>query len=158
MKMEVRASIEWIRGPFVLPTLVLTSTASLALATARDAGAIVVWHCHVGADELNDTVRRAWRFLSDEVAPPSRYILSRRAYLWDGLDEARLRVIQPSIDAFSPKNQALDDPTTEAILAAAGVLEGEPARDPEFTRHDGGTDVVKRRWGSGPTSASATTS
>jgi trehalose synthase len=109
-----------------------------------DAGAIVVWHCHIGADEPNDTVRRAWRFLLDEVEPARRYIFSRREYLWEGLDPDRLRVIQPSIDAFSPKNREMDDRTVESILRAVGFLDGQPAAAPTFTRRDGGTDVVAR--------------
>jgi len=108
-----------------------------------DAGAIVIWHCHIGADEPNDTVRRAWRFLLDEVEPARRYIFSRREYLWDGLDPDRLRVIQPSIDAFSPKNEALDHRDVDAILRAAGLIDGEPVTAPTFARRDGGTDVVK---------------
>jgi trehalose synthase len=119
-----------------------------------DVGAIVIWHCHIGADEQNDVVREAWDFLHDEVTPARRYILSRREYLWEGLDPARLRVIQPSIDAFTAKNQPLDDGGVEAILKATGLIEGEPAAAPTFTRRDGGTDIVKRPLmltdGSGP--------
>ena len=109
-----------------------------------DAGAIVIWHCHIGADEPNDIAREAWAFLLDEVTPARRYILSRRQYLWEGLDPARLRVIQPSIDAFSPKNQPLDDRGVDAILKATGLIEGEPTAAPTFTRRDGGADIVKR--------------
>jgi trehalose synthase len=108
-----------------------------------DAGAVVVWHCHIGADEPNDTVRQAWQFLLDEVEPARRHIFSRREYLWDGLDPDRLRVIQPSIDAFSPKNQALDERNVDAILRAVGLIEGAPEVMPTFTRRDGDTNVVK---------------
>jgi trehalose synthase len=107
--------------------------------------AAVVWHCHIGADKPSDTVRRAWDFLIHHVTPADRYVFSRAGYLWDGLDPALLRVIQPSIDAFSPKNQALDEPTADAILKAAGLLDGEPAVPPVFTRRDGSTGTVRHR-------------
>jgi hypothetical protein len=48
-------------------------------------------------------------------------------------------MIAPSIDAFSPKNQALSPPTVAAILAAAGVrAEGLSEARPAVTRMDGG--------------------
>jgi trehalose synthase len=118
-------------------------TAGLIPALKR-CGARVVWHCHIGADEPNDHMRRAWRFLAGEVAPADRHIFSRPHYLWDGLPPDRLRVIQPSIDAFSPKNQHLDPATVDAILTAAGVLEGTPPAA-SFRRSSGETGTVSRR-------------
>lgn len=107
-------------------------------------GAVVIWHCHIGADSPNADVRRAWTFLRDQVAPADRYIFSRAEYLWDGLAPDRLRVIRPSIDAFSAKNQHLEPRTVEAILKTAGVLDGEAGAPPSFTRKDGGTGTVSR--------------
>lgn len=108
----------------------------------KDRGATVVWHCHIGVEEPNDAVRRAWTFLIDAVSPADRYIFSRRDYLWEGLDPARHRVIRPSIDPFSAKNADLDPQATVAILRAAGVMAGDPARPPAFVRRDGGTGIV----------------
>jgi trehalose synthase len=119
-------------------------TAGLIPALKRR-GATVIWHCHIGVDEPNEHVRRAWRFLLDHVAPADRYLFSRPDYLWDGLAPDRLRVIQPSIDAFSSKNQHLDPPDTEAILTAAGVLPGTPARAAAFRRSTGETARISRR-------------
>lgn len=112
--------------------------------TLRKRGAAVVWHCHIGADEPNDLVRRAWQFLADDVFPADRYIFSRAGYLWDGLDPDRLRVIRPSIDPFAPKNQPLDPAAVDAILKAAWVIDGEPAGAAQFIRKDGSTGTVAR--------------
>jgi trehalose synthase len=107
-------------------------------------GAQVVWHCHIGVDEPNDTVREAWRFLIDYVAAAHRYIFSRSAYLWDDLDPDGLRAIAPSIDAFAPKNQNLDSQTVDAILRTTGVIDGDPESSPTYTRSDGETGTVSR--------------
>jgi trehalose synthase len=79
----------------------------------KELGAQVVWHCHIGTDTPNDLTRRAWSFLSDDVSAADAFIFSRAGYLWDGLDPARMRVIQPSIDPFSPKNIDLSNPDTQ---------------------------------------------
>ena len=116
-------------------------TAGLIPALKRR-GAHVVWHCHIGTESANDIVRRAWAFLIDQVTPADRYIFSRRDYLWDGMDPARHRVIRPSIEPFSAKNQHLADDSTVDILRAAGVLAGEPVRTPMFALRDGGQATV----------------
>jgi trehalose synthase len=111
----------------------------------KDSGAIVIWHCHIGTEKPNDLVRTAWTFLMDCVSPADRYIFSRRDYLWDGLDAKRHQVIQPSIDAFTPKNSHLDRAAVEAILVAAGVVDGSGEGAPTFVRHDGEPGVVAHR-------------
>jgi trehalose synthase len=88
-------------------------------------GAIVVWHCHIGTDRPNDATRAAWRFLHEYVAGADRYIFTRPGYLWDRLSPGKLRVIQPSINPFSPKNRALSTSDVEA-RAASVVPEGSP--------------------------------
>jgi trehalose synthase len=111
----------------------------------RDHGVPVIWRCHVGLDLPNDVARRAWRFLIPYVERADAYIFSRRDFAWEGLDESRIAVIAPSIDAFSPKNQALDRDTVEAILASAGLLRGSAnGASPSFTREDGSPGRVDR--------------
>ena len=96
----------------------------------KEAGLAVVWRCHIGVDHPNDVARAAWRFLLPYVEPADAYVFSRRAYLWDGLDEAKAWVMPPVIDPFSPKNEDLDDERVAAILAEveeeATILETEP--------------------------------
>lgn len=107
-------------------------------------GVKVVWRCHVGLDDPNDTARRAWNFLLPYIAKADAYIFSRPAFAWEGIDIARLRIIAPSIDAFAPKNQELEPSAVEAILGASGLMESS-AEGPTFTRFDGTPGKVSRQ-------------
>lgn len=109
-----------------------------------DAGARVVWRCHVGIDLPNDLAREAWRFLLPHVAPAAAYIFSREAFAWHDLDGARVVIIPPSIDAFSAKNQPLGADAVAAILAAARIREGAGAAHAQFEREDGTRGRVDR--------------
>ena len=86
-----------------------------------DTGAPVIWRSHVGIDPPNDLARQAWRFLIGYIEPATAYVFSHRAYLWDGLDPAKLTVIAPSIDAFSPKNHPMSFTGVTAVLRVAGL-------------------------------------
>jgi trehalose synthase len=99
----------------------------------------------VGLDSPNDLARSAWQFLLDHVRPADAYVFSRRGFAWEGLEERKISVIPPVIDAFSPKNQDLDDTQVRSILAAAGLLPGDPPGTPSFLREDGSPGVVGRR-------------
>jgi trehalose synthase len=114
------------------------------VAPLRRHGAQVVWRCHVGVDVPNDIVRSAWSFLLPHVADAERLVFSRSAFVWEGLDRARVAVIPPSIDAFTPKNQPLPPRAVESILRAAGI-HAEPSNAPAaFTRVDGTPGRVER--------------
>jgi trehalose synthase len=109
----------------------------------RSAGHPVIWRCHVGVLDPNDLVRQAWDFLRPMVMPADAYIFSTRGFVWDGLDPARLTIVPPSIDPFSPKNGAITAEQQRAILVAAGLIAGDS--DPDhavFTRLDGSTAQV----------------
>jgi trehalose synthase len=110
----------------------------------RETGAKVVWRCHVGLDTPNECARRAWRFLEDDVRQADAYVFSREAFAWEGLDDDRIVVIAPSVDAFSAKNQELEPDRVEAILAAAGIVEGD-ASGATFERGDGSEGRVEHR-------------
>jgi trehalose synthase len=112
----------------------------------RGRGTPVIWRCHVGLDLPNDLARRAWSFLLPYVQEADAYVFSREAFAWEGLDESKVAVIPPSIDAFSPKNQELDPHSVHAILAAAGIVKDHtsPAH-PSFTRGDGSRGRVDRQ-------------
>jgi trehalose synthase len=121
-------------------------TAGLAPALKRQ-GAVVIWSCHVGIDTPNDLARTAWEFLRPAVQEADAYVFSRATYCREGLDRARLAVIPPCIDAFAPKNQALESPTVAAVLQTAGILEDPAAtvETPGFRRLDGSPGRVVRR-------------
>jgi trehalose synthase len=111
-----------------------------------DAGVPVIWRAHIGLDLPNDAARAAWRFLLPYVEPANAYVFSRPAYAWEGLDRDRVSVIAPSIDAFSPKNQAMAFTNVTAVLRAAGVAADHhhPSRG-VFERLNGTTDRVQRQ-------------
>jgi trehalose synthase len=119
-------------------------TAGLA-GPLRRRGVRVVWRCHVGVDHPNSEAREAWRFLLPFVRDAEAYVFSRASFGWDDLDRDRLVVIPPSIDAFAPKNQDLDENTARAILRCAGIEAGECSSDAVFLRQDGTPGRVDRR-------------
>jgi trehalose synthase len=96
----------------------------------KEAGLTVVWRCHIGVDEPNDAAREAWDFLRPYVEPADAYVFSRRAYLWEGLEERKTWIMPPVIDPFSPKNEDLDDDWIAAVLAEveeeATILQEQP--------------------------------
>ncbi len=109
-------------------------------------GVPVVWRAHIGLDVPNDAAREAWRFLTPYVEGASAFVFSRLAYAWEGLDRARLTIIPPSIDAFSPKNQAMSFTSVTAVLRAAGLAADHHHRSRAvFERLDGSTGRVERR-------------
>jgi len=120
-------------------------TAGLA-ARLKQRGAVVVWRSHVGAENPNGLVHKAWEFLAPFVREVDACVFSRHAYVPDWTMTLRTMVIQPSIDAFSPKNQDLSDDQVRSILGHVGLL-GAGALDgvtPTFTRYDGSPGRVDR--------------
>jgi trehalose synthase len=108
----------------------------------KEAGALVIWRCHVGLDVPNDLARNAWRFLVPHVKEADAHVFSRQVFVWEGLQPDKTTIIPPSIDAFSPKNQDLKDETVTAVLCAAGLSEEPTDATPEFTREDGSPGLV----------------
>lgn len=110
-----------------------------------DRGAAVMWRCHVGVDVANDLARDAWRFLTGYVTGADAYVFSREAFVWEGLDRARLAIIPPSIDAFSPKNADMSASVVTGVLAAARVQDAGGGGGPAvFARLDGTPGRVDR--------------
>ncbi|MGH2807701.1 MAG: glycosyltransferase [Actinomycetota bacterium] len=97
----------------------------------------VVWRCHVGLDFPNDLARNAWAFLMPYVQDADDYVFSREAYAWEGLRKERISIIPPSIDAFAPKNQAMQPENVGAILDATRLVAGSTQGPPVFRRWDG---------------------
>jgi trehalose synthase len=112
----------------------------------RRLGALVVWRCHIGHEDLLDPhVAEGWSFLEPYLREVDATVFSRAAYVPACCRAGRAEVIRPSIDPFSAKNQALGPATTRAILVQAGLVEG-PLRGeaPIFTREDGAPGRVDR--------------
>jgi trehalose synthase len=110
----------------------------------KSAGVSVVWRCHVGVDQPNDLVREAWEFLRGDVSEADAYVFSRRAFAWDGLEEEKLWLVPPSIDAFSPKNEDLDEEAVRSILTVTGLGHGDHFSRALYLRHDGSRARVDR--------------
>lgn len=111
----------------------------------KAAGATVIWRCHIGIDRPDELTRRAWDFLRPDVEAADAYVFSRRPYVWEGLDPARARVMAPSIDPLSPKNQELGPEAVEDIVGVIGLGHSSPGRAPTFARADGSPARVERR-------------
>ena len=116
------------------------------VAPLLERGVPVIWRSHVGLDVPNDRAREAWRFLVGYVEPADAYVFSRPGYTWEGLDEAKVTVIPPSIDAFAPKNHAMSFTSVTAVLRAAGLAADhhQPSRA-IFERLDGSVGKVVHR-------------
>ena len=114
------------------------------LVPALPDGIPVVWRSHIGRDAPNAYAQEAWAFLLAYIRPADGWIFSRPDYVPPGLDPARVTIIAPSVDAFSPKNQELDPDAVAAILTTAGLIAGTGGGVPSFTRHDGTPGRVDR--------------
>jgi trehalose synthase len=101
----------------------------------RELGAHVVWRCHVGHDGANEWTERAWAFVRPYVEAAHAHVFSREPFAPDWIDRGRLRVIPPSIDPFTAKNQELGPDETLAILEGAGLLDADDVEpDPRIRR------------------------
>lgn len=108
----------------------------------KEAGAVVLWRCHVGLDTPNETARNAWAFLRPFLGEADSYIFSRKAFVWDDLTTEKIEIIPPSIDAFSPKNQDMTEEEVDAVLVGAGITDGSSSVSPTFSRIDGSEGVI----------------
>jgi trehalose synthase len=120
-------------------------TAGLAAPLAQ-AGARVVWRCHIGVDWEDKVTRAGWDFLRPHLAAAEACVFSRRTYVPSWIPAGKAWIIPPSIDPFSPKNQQLADGTVRAVLVKLGVLDdgAAPMVPATFVRRDGGQDVITR--------------
>ena len=106
----------------------------------------LIWRAHIGLDLPNDIARETWSFLTPYLEDADAYVFSRETFTWEGLDPARVSVIPPSIDAFSPKNHAMAFTSVTAVLRAAGLAAGEHQRHRAvFERLDGSVGSVERQ-------------
>jgi trehalose synthase len=107
-------------------------------------GATVIWRCHIGLDLPNDIARGAWSFLLPYMDAADAFVFSREAFRWEGLESARVEIVPPSIDAFSPKNQQMDPDTVEAIVVRTQLVRDHTNGNPTFVRADGSPGRVDR--------------
>lgn len=111
----------------------------------REAGAHVVWRCHVGCDIDNEWTNRAWDFLRPHVEPADAFVFSRAEFAPSWVPAETTHVIPPSLDPFSAKNQPMSPRAVRTLLGQVGLLDGVEALSPaSFVRRDGTFGVVAR--------------
>ena len=109
-------------------------------------GATVVWRCHIGAASTNHNTNQAWSFLRPYLDLAEAFVFSRAEYAPPWMPPAKVWVIPPSIDPFSPKNQEFDDSRVRAIMSRIGLLDDRTVTTATgFTRRDGTPGQVLRR-------------
>ncbi len=112
-----------------------------------EAGLNVIWRCHIGYDKRNSESDLGWNFLRPYIEHVPALIFSKRRYAPTWCDPARVVKIQPSIDAFSAKNQYLEPDSAKAILVQADLVAGEPPEEgtARFRYIDGSEGRVARQ-------------
>src|SRR5204863_4095940 len=98
-------------------------TAGLAWAL-QQAGAQVVWRCHVGIDSPNEHSERGWEFLRPYVEGVDGFVFSCERFAPAWVPRQHLGVIAPSIDPFSAKNEPMELATVVSVLQHVGLLAG----------------------------------
>ncbi len=115
---------------------------------ARDlaeAGARVLWRCHVGRVGSDQWTDEAWSFLRPHLAPCEAFIFSMPEYVPPWIEGPKVRIIPPSIDPFSPKNQDMSPRDVLLTLGRIGLLAGPGGRPGSFTRGSGTAGHVDRQ-------------
>jgi trehalose synthase len=127
--------------------------AGLSSALMR-AGAQVVWRCHIGVDTPNAYSEYGWDFVRPYVEGVDGFVFSCEQFAPSWVPRERLRIIAPSIDPFSAKNEAIEERATVQRLQYVGLLGGDATESGvTFTRRDGSRGRVTRRadlLGTGP--------
>jgi trehalose synthase len=111
----------------------------------RQAGAKVIWRCHVGKDDSNDHTDLAWSFLRPYVECADAVIFSRQAYVPSWVAGDKVRIIPPSIDPFSAKNIDMSSQDVVAVLRRTGLVDLHDGESGSFgyTRRDGSHGEVR---------------
>lgn len=117
------------------------------ISTLVERGVHVIWRCHIGHDEVNAEVQRAWQFLEPYLQDAHAYVFSRASYVpAQFLDARRAKIIAPTIDPFSAKNEPMDERNVLAILAQADLIAaGSDPTPGTFIREDGTPSRVDHR-------------
>lgn len=111
----------------------------------RELGVHVIWRCHVGRDTQNADSLLGWSFLRGYLERADAFVFSRARYVPDWIAPEAVRIIPPSIDPFSTKNQDLDPAEVGRVLRRVGLVTGSDGIEPlSFTRRDGASGAVRR--------------
>lgn len=118
-------------------------TAGLARAF-KQAGATVVWRCHLGTDSPTEVAHLACAFLDRYLEDVDLVVVSRPSYLPAFVDPEQAAFIAPSINPESPKNRVLDLDESWTVVRLAGLFAGRPPFEAvPLLREDGRTDAFR---------------
>jgi trehalose synthase len=116
------------------------------VAAIKRTGARVVWRCHTGRDHPNEWTERAWAFIRRYVEDADGFIFSRRQFAPPWMPDAKIHVIPPSIEPFSPKNEPMSRRNVRVVSTYVGLLAGDAGTPPvPFIRRDGSRGHVRRQ-------------
>ncbi len=115
------------------------------VAEMKQAGAKVVWRCHVDLDSANERAQRAWNFVKSYIGEADACVFSRASFATKAMPGQRTAIIPPSIDPFTPKNNLMTRARVAAVLISAGLLKGYAAATPYFVRPSGTMGFVARK-------------
>jgi len=111
----------------------------------REAGALVIWRCHIGANRSTEHTEQGWDFLRRYVENADALVFTRAQYAPDWVSPQRLQVIAPSIDPFSLKNCELKPAEVDRILRTVGLApDGRDEDSVPFQGRDGSSHTVRR--------------
>lgn len=114
----------------------------------RQLGAHAVWRSHIGKNSRDDATDAAWDFLRPYVEPADAFVFTRAAYVPEWIDPDRYRLIPPSLDPFTAKNEPLTDDDVRWTLSKAGLIELPKVEGTiGFTRRDGTRGAMREHDG-----------
>ena len=111
----------------------------------EQAGATVIWRCHLGMDHDNEFAQNAWRCLRPRLAGVHGFVFSRYAFVPKWLDGAETSILTPGIDPASTKNRPMSDGAARAILQHLGLAGGVSSTIPSYDCTDGSTATLAAR-------------
>ncbi len=92
----------------------------------------ILWRCHIGLEEHNNTTRGVWKFLMPYLEAYDHFIFSLAAYVPEQIKD-RTTIIPPAIDPLSHKNRTLWMAKCVGILQQSGIFnDHEPLLYPYY--------------------------
>lgn len=114
----------------------------------RGWGAHVIWRSHIGRDDSNADTETGWAFLRHYIDEADAFVFTRQSYVPSWIPGLRTRIIEPSIDPFTTKNQPLERDAVSRILRGVRLLaDGDGIEPLRFTHRDGTPGVMRRHTG-----------
>ncbi len=114
----------------------------------RGFGAHVIWRSHIGRDDTNADTDAGWAFLRHYIEEADAFVFTRSSYVPSWVPAVRTRIIEPSIDPFTTKNQPLEPEAVSRILRGVRLLaDGDGIEPLRFTHRDGTPGSMRRHTG-----------